>query len=188
MTEEKFTRKIFSFPLFLKDSFFLLYKTPQIFLLLKSKKISRAFMEKIMSIVSSVNACTYCKWFHARQAIACGISKEEVKHLFSLQFQADASDYELTALLYAQHFAETNRSPNKEMTDQLFEFYGKKTAKQILLIIRMIFFGNLYGNTLDAFLSRLKGIKAEGSNIVFEFFFFLINSPIILPILVFSKK
>jgi len=108
--------------------------------------------------------------------------------MLNLQFKADASDFELFGLLYAQHYAETDRNPDKDMTAKLFEFYDNKTANHIFLIIRMIFFGNLSGNTFDAFLSRLKGNKAKNSNVVFEFFFFLINAPILLPMLPFTKR
>lgn len=36
--------------------------------------------------------------------------------MMELQFHADAKEYELMALLYIQHFAETNRQPDLEMT------------------------------------------------------------------------
>ena len=108
--------------------------------------------------------------------------------MLNLQFHSDASDFEMLALLYAQHYAETNRNPDKEMTEKLMNFYGEKTAKHIILIIRMIFFGNLSGNTFDAFLSRFKGKKAPKSNIIFEFFFFILNIPFLLPLMPVVKK
>jgi len=52
----------------------------------------------------------------------------------------------------------------------------------------MIFFGNLSGNTFDAFLSRLKGKKAINSNVIFEALFFIINAPFMLPLLPATKK
>ena len=167
---------------------FLLGKTPQIIAALRNMEIGKSFMEKIMTIVTAVNGCTYCTWFHAKQAVSTGISEEEVKNMLNLQFKADASDYEIIGLLYAQHYAETNRNPDKEMTDKLFTFYGEKTANHIILFIRMIYFGNLDGNTFDAFLSRLKGNKAENSNVIFEFFFFIIHAPIMLPLIPATKK
>lgn len=185
---QKFDRKIFTFGLFHKDMSYLLYKFPSIVDALKSKKISKAFMEKIMIVVTAVNGCSYCTWFHAKQAVSCGISEEEVKNMLKLQFEADANDFEIMGLLYAQHYAETNRKPDKEMTEKLFEYYGDKTAKHIIIIIRMIFFGNLHGNTFDAFLSRLKGNKAQNSNVIFETVFFLLNAPILLPLIPFTKK
>ncbi len=74
------------------------------------------------------------------------------------------------------------------MKEKLFEFYGVKTASHIILIIRMIFFGNLSGNTFDAFISRLQGNKAPNSNIIFEFIFFIINAPILLPVIPFTRN
>ena len=49
------------------------------------------------------------------------------------------------------------------------------TAKHIIQFIRIIFFGNLLGNTWDAVLSRFKGKPAENSCLVFELFFFLLT-------------
>ncbi len=188
MSKQKFTKKIFTAGLFFNDLGFLIKNFPKIIATLKNKKISKMFFEKIMTVTSAVNGCVYCQWFHAKKAVSTGISKGEIKNLLNLQFQTDASDFELNALLYAQHYAETNRKPDTEMTDKLFAFYDQKTANNIIIIIRMIFFGNLYGNTFDAFLSRFKGIKAEKSNIIFEFIFFLINIPFMLPLMPFVKK
>lgn len=154
----------------------------------RNKTIGKVFSEKIMNVVTAVNGCVYCAWFHAKLAASSGISQEEIKHMMQLQFQTDASDHELPALLYAQHYAETNRKPDAEMTQKFKQFYGEKTARHILMYIRMIFFGNLYGNTFDAFLSRFKGLRPERGNIVFEFLFFIVNAPFLLPILPFVKK
>ena len=183
-----FDRKIFTFPLLITDTAYLLYKFPVIVSALRNKQISKAFMEKIMTVVTAVNGCSYCTWFHAKQAVSTGISEEEVKNMLNLQFNADASDFEMLGLLYAQHYAETNRKPDFEMTEKLFQYYGQRTAKHIMIIIRMIFFGNLQGNTFDAFLSRLKGNKAQNSNVIFESIFFIINAPLMLPLLPFTKK
>ena len=185
---KNFDRKIYTFKLLLTDLGFLFTNTPKIIGAMRNKKIGKPLMEKIMTVVTAVNGCVYCAWFHARQAASCGISDDEVKNMLDLQFQTDATDYEITALLFAQHYAETNRKPEKEMTEKLYKFYGNKTAFHITLMIRMIFFGNLAGNTFDAFLSRIKGEKAESSNVVFEFVFFILNLPFMLPLMPFVKK
>jgi AhpD family alkylhydroperoxidase len=183
-----FTKKIFTPSLFFNDLFFLFSRLPLIIRARNNKNISKAFSEKIMNVVTAVNGCVYCAWFHAKLAVSSGISREEVKNLMQLQFQTDATDYELPALLFAQHYAETNRRPEPDMLTKIESFYGQKNASHILLYIRLIFFGNLYGNTFDAFLSRFKGRKPEKGNLVFEFLFFLINAPILLPIIPFVKK
>jgi len=186
--KQKFKRRIFTAGTLSRDMGFLFSKMPQMIGLARNEKISRAFLEKIMTVVTAVNGCVYCAWFHAKQAVASGISDDEVKNMLNLQFHADASDSELIALLYAQHYAETNRDPDKEMTDKLFDYYGVTTANHIILIIRMIFFGNLLGNTFDAFLSRLQGNPAENSNVIFETIFFILAAPFLLPAIPLSKK
>ena len=185
---QKFNRNIYTTGLLFRDLGFLIINFLKIIAAMRNKKIGKVFMEKIMTVVTAVNGCRYCEWFHAKKAAAAGISNKEVKNMLQLQFQTDASDFEIPGLLYAQHYAETKRKPEKEMTDKLVEFYGEKTAYHIYLMIRIIFFGNLSGNTFDAFLSRLKGNRAENSNVIFELFFFIINLPFLLPILPFVKK
>ena len=177
-----FSRRIFSPTLFFSDLRFLFGHMLEIQAAMRNTQIDVKFREKIMMIVTAVNGCTYCTWFHAKVAVSSGMNSEEIKNMLDLQFRTDASDFELQGLLYAQHYAETNRHPEKEMTDRLYAYYGETTASHIRLIIRMIFFGNLYGNTFDAFLSRFQGKKPGKGNILFEIFFFLVNAPIFLPL------
>jgi AhpD family alkylhydroperoxidase len=186
--KQKFDRKIFTAGIFIKDIGFVMYKLPQIIGALRNTKISKAFVEKVMTVTTAVNGCTYCAWFHAKQAVSAGISKEEVKNMLNLQFQADASEFEIMGLLYAQHYAESDRNPDNEITAKLFNYYGDKTAKHIILFIRIIFFGNLLGNTWDAILSRLKGNPAENSNIIFEFIFFLLTFWLMIPSIIVTKE
>lgn len=140
-----------------------------------------------MMVTTAVNGCVYCEWFHAKQAVESGISEEEVRNILSLQFHANATEFETMALLYAQHFAETDRNPDAAMTNKLFDYYGEKTANHIILVIRMIYFGNLYGNTWDAVISRFKGVSVPNSNIIFEFFYFLVNAPLMFPAMLLMK-
>ncbi len=186
--KKSYDRNIFTIKMLGMDLKFLLSAWSKIIGINRNKKINKAFTEKIMTIVTAVNGCTYCTWFHAKQAVSSGISKEEVRRMLQLQFHADATDFEIPALLYAQHYAETDRNPDKEMTFKLFEYYGDKTANHIIIIIRIIFFGNLTGNTFDAFISRLNGIPAKNSNKIFEFIFFIVTAPLLLPLIPFTKK
>jgi AhpD family alkylhydroperoxidase len=154
----------------------------------KNKNIGRSFAEKIMLVITAVNDCRYCSWFHAKQAAMSGISNDEIKKMLNLQFHAESSDYEIPALLFAQNYAETDRNPDKELLDRLINFYGEHTAADIILYIRAIYIGNLTGNTFDAFLARFKGQKAENSNILFELILFLICFPVLLPLSFIIKK
>jgi AhpD family alkylhydroperoxidase len=155
---------------------------------MRSKEVSRKFGEKIMLVTSAVNGCVYCEWFHAKLAVDSGVSKGEIKQILDLQFQTDASEFELPALLYAQHYAETDKSPDTKMERQLVDFYGEENAAHIKTYIEMIFFGNLLGNTFDAFLSRLKGKPAQNSNVFFEMVFFICWAPFLAPMMPFIHK
>lgn len=179
--KQDFERRIFTRETFITDSGFLFSHMPEIARMMRSKRISRAFLEKIMTVVTAINGCKYCSWFHAKLAVESGMTPQEVQNLLNLEFETDASEYELMALLYAQHYAETNRNPDPEMTERLFAYYGDRTAKDIVLIIRMIFWGNLLGNTWDAVISRLRGNPAEDSSAGFELLFFLLTFPFMFP-------
>jgi len=184
----KFSRKIFSPSLFFSDLAYLITRVFHMISAMRDRQIDRRFMEKIMSVVTAVNGCVYCTWFHAKQAASAGLSDDEIKNMMKLQFESDATDHELIGLLYAQHYAETDRKPEHEMRAQLESFYGARTAGHIELLIRMIYFGNLYGNTFDAFLARLRGSKVQGGNFIFELIFFVLNLPFMVPLLPFVKR
>ncbi len=188
MKNNTFHKKVYSFRLFFKDIFFLMSNIGKLHKLSKNKYISNSFREKIMTVVSSINGCTYCKWFHAKQSVKSGISSSEVKKLLNLQFDTAVDDFELTGILFSQHYAETDRKPEQFMLKKLNDEYGKQNAEAIILNIRLVFLGNLYGNTLDAFVSRLKGKKAENSSFIFEALFFLFNSPFYIFLKIVTQK
>ncbi|MCF6240174.1 MAG: carboxymuconolactone decarboxylase family protein [Bacteroidales bacterium] len=178
-----FNRKIYTLNTLLKDVKDLLSNAKSFVYAKKNNLVSKSFREKIMLVTTAVNGCVYCAWYHAILSVKSGINREEINKLLKLQFNTDADDYETIALLYAQHYAETSRKPEKEMTEKLYSFYGNEIAQAIILYIKAIYFGNLSGNTFDAFLYRLKGIKAPNSNVLFEFVFFILSAPILLPTL-----
>ena len=183
-----FNRKIYTFSLLMADLAWLVKHVKHFSRAKKAKRVSNSFREKIMLVTTAVNGCVYCAWYHAKLSIKIGVDREEVKNLLNLQFNANSTDFETIGLLFAQHYAETDRNPDKEMIDKLYDFYGEETARDIILFIRAIYFGNLSGNTFDAFLSRRKGLKAKNSNALFEFVFFLFSAPILWPTLPYVKK
>lgn len=186
--KQEFQKRIFTAGTFFKDLGYLFFRIPQVVAALLNKEISKAFQEKIMTVVTAINGCTYCTWFHAKKAVDSGISEDELKNLLNLQFHADATDFEMAALLYAQHYAETDRNPTAAMTEKLYSYYGEKTARHIILFIRMIYFGNLMGNTWDAVISRFKGNPAKNSSVLFEMVFFLLSFLFMVPAMIATKE
>lgn len=183
-----FPRRIYTFSYLINDIGFLIKNIPFIIKSSRQKLVSKQLMERIMLVVTAVNGCVYCEWFHAKMAKRSGISNSEIHNLLNSQFKVSSNEEEIQALLYAQHYAETNRNPEKQMRNQFVEQYGIDKSRAIELNIRTIWFGNLSGNTFDAYGSRRKGQKAENSNVVFEFFFYIFSYPILAPLLPILKR
>lgn len=181
-----FAKRIFTARLFLAQLGFLIWNSPQIMRVFTNKE-QKQLIEKALLVTDATNECVYCSWLDAKLAIQSGMDEEEIQNMMRLQFQTEASEYELYTLLFAQHFAETRENPDPAMTDKLFAYYGEKTAKDIILAIRAVTFGNLYFNTWEAIISRCKGKPAPNSSVIFEMVYFLLNFIIILPFIILRK-
>ncbi len=120
-------------------------------------RVSRAFAEKIMMAVTAVNGCRYCAHFHTGLALREGVPPDEIEKILAAEL-GDFGEEEAVALAFAQHWAETAGQPDPEAERHFREYYGPQVSADILNWMRMINFGNLSGNTLDAVLWRL-GIR-----------------------------
>ena len=118
------------------------------------RNLDPAFRERLFLAVTQVNGCRYCSYYHAKQALLSGVTDDEVQRLGNGLLDGCPQD-ELTALYYAQHWAETDACPDEEARARLLETYGDETTSKIDLALRMIRVGNLTGNLLDYILFRL---------------------------------
>ena len=107
-----------------------------------------------MLAVTAVNGCRYCSYLHAKLALKEGISQEEISQLLSRDLDG-CPEEEAPAVIYAQHWAESNAHPDPEATRKLQEIYGLEKAAAIHLMLRMIRLGNLLGNSWDYLLYRI---------------------------------
>lgn len=130
-------------------------------------RISQAFAEKIMLTVTRVNGCRYCYYGHSRAALAVGVSEVELQQLLQGEI-GNFPKQEAVALAFAQHYAESCCQPDPAAWQRLVDYYSSDTARDVLVYLRMITFGNLFGNTFDALLSRLVGKPAPGSRLLDE--------------------
>jgi AhpD family alkylhydroperoxidase len=133
----------------------------------RSKRIDHSFAEKIMLAVTQVNGCRYCHYGHTKTALRAGVSPKEIARI-SAGDLGDFPEDEAIALFFGQHYAETGGNPDAEAFERLENFYGEKRSRDILVYIRMIMFGNLMGNTFDAFLSRLRGNPSLDGSLISE--------------------
>ncbi len=116
--------------------------------------VSPQFRERLMMAVTAVNQCRYCSYFHARESLRVGLPPQEVRELLEGSL-SHAPEEELPALLYAQHWAESNGAPDASARQQLQQTYGPERAEAIETVLRLIRTGNLLGNTADWLLYNL---------------------------------
>jgi hypothetical protein len=107
-----------------------------------------------------VNDCRYCTYYHTKIALENGCSDDEIKKILDGNITC-ADQEQLPALAFAQHFAESQEQPSREALKQLVKLYGSKKANQIIQACRMITIGNLFGNTIDAYIHRYHGFPPE---------------------------
>ncbi|WP_195715203.1 OsmC family protein [Ancylomarina sp. 16SWW S1-10-2] len=128
----------------------------------KNGNVSKAFSEKIMLAVTQVNGCRYCNYVHTKNAIDAGASEDEINMMLNGELGEGGKD-ESVALLFAQHYADTDGNPDKETYENFVNHYGEHKAVDIMAMIRIIMAANIHGISLDAMLSRFKGEKMKDS-------------------------
>lgn len=113
------------------------------------------FRERLMLVVTQVNGCRYCEYGHLWAARQAGVPQEQLDALISGLIPDSAPPEEITALLYARHWAERNTHPNLAVVAEFESTYGAERAAAIHLLLRMIRVGNLLGNLGDYLLYRI---------------------------------
>ena len=179
MLRKYFKKHSYTLKEFFNDVLFLFQNFNRIFEALKTKRINKQFREKILLAVTAVNKCKYCSFGHSLIALKTGCTREEISRIMKKDF-SNSKPNEIIALTYAQHYAETKRNPDPDATKKFLSYYGVKKARDILLFIHMMEMGNLLGNTIDAFKSRMKGIPPKDGSIFLELFLFILSYPFLL--------
>lgn len=116
--------------------------------------IDPAFRERLMLAVAEVNGCRYCAYVHAKAALTAGLSEADITALAEGSMQGCPPEH-VPALLYAQHWAETDGKPDLETRRRVVDTYGDAATEAIELALEMIRVGNLLGNSLDYVLYRI---------------------------------
>jgi AhpD family alkylhydroperoxidase len=130
-----------------------------------------------MLAVTAVNGCKMCFFGHTTMALKSGVSEEEIHELMDSSFE-NSPPNEVLALTFAQHYAETGGNPSSEAFQKLVSHYGYPKACDILVYIQMISFGNLMGNTIEAFEARQQGLVVENGSPLLEGFFAFFAKPV----------
>lgn len=130
----------------------------------KDASLDKKFVKRIMLAVTHVNGCALCSWYHTREALKIGMPQDEISRLLDGELQ-DAPNNEASALIFAQHYAETLGAVDSDAWRHIVAVYGVQKALGIRAAIHMIMAGNAQGNIWGAFASRLKGKPQAGSNL-----------------------
>ena len=93
--------------------------------------------ERLMVAAAAVYGCRFCSWLHAREALRIGVDREELTALVGGVIEGCPEEYSI-AVLYAQHWAESNAHPDSEAVHRLEEFYGKESANLVNVVLRPI--------------------------------------------------
>ena len=151
----------------------------------KKNLLSKEFQKRIMLVVTEVNGCQLCSYWHTKEALKSGMPAEEIKNILSGSIE-NVPKEESVALFFAQHYAESVANPDTKAWQRVMDIYGEEKAKAILAFIRVILMGNVYGIAVSALLNRIIGKPVKKSRfldelgIVFGVIFFI-------PILFFKR-
>jgi AhpD family alkylhydroperoxidase len=121
---------------------------------MRGDSLDPAFRERLMLAVTAVNGCRYCSYYHAQQALVVGISPEEADAM-TAGVMDNCPPEQLPAVLYAQHWAESDARPDPTARQRIVQVYGAETIEAIELALHTIRIGNMAGNTFDYVLNRL---------------------------------
>lgn len=166
--------------------------TPVLLAAMVRPSTSAALREKVVLGVTAINDCGYCKWGHTHWAMANGVPLEEVNQILGLQVDAleAKNPAEAAAILFAQHYAERLDQLDPDSLENLRRFYSDAQAAEILAYVRAITLGSLTGNTVDAFLDRVRGRgrgDSRGLIVVFEGVVTLVVAPVVLVLALLAK-
>jgi AhpD family alkylhydroperoxidase len=120
----------------------------------RSGLLNKHFAERLMLAVTQINRCAMCSYAHTKIALDAGMTREEISALLSGDLSG-AQPEEMTAILFAQHYAERRGKPDPETWQTVLAQYGAEMGAAILGTIRVITMGNAYGIPSGSLLARL---------------------------------
>jgi len=151
----EFRRRIYPGPsAFLTDLRALLARRGALRAAMRGEQLDPAFRERLMLVVTGVNRCRYCSYVHAREALAAGVPPEETEALAAGAL-VGSPPHQAPALLYAQHWAEADGQPDRQVRERVLQRYGEERLEGIETVLRMMRMANLLGNTADYLLYRV---------------------------------
>ncbi len=116
--------------------------------------VDPAFRERLMLTVTQVNGCRYCAYAHARMGLSAGMTDDDIQALMAGEMEGVPRE-QVVAVLYAQHWAETDGQPDPEARRGVVERYGAEKTEAMEIYMRRMRVGNLVGNSWDVVMSKV---------------------------------
>jgi AhpD family alkylhydroperoxidase len=138
---------------FFPDLLFVLRNSPRLTRVYRGG-LTPALRERLMVAAAAVYGCRFCSWLHTRGALRIGVDKEELVRLTGGIIEGCPEEYSI-AVLYAQHWADSNAHPSPEAVHRLEETYGIEKAKMVNVVLRPIRLILFMEDLWDSFLSRI---------------------------------
>ena len=130
-------------------------------------KVDPKFLERLMLAVTEVNGCEVCSYAHTQMALKNGFTTEEIES-FLQGSDAYVVPEEATAILFAQHYADSKGKPDRETYEKLIREYGEGKSRIILSAIQVMMLGNIIGIPVSALRSRFRGKPYPNSSVFYE--------------------
>ncbi|MEG1447582.1 MAG: carboxymuconolactone decarboxylase family protein [Ruthenibacterium sp.] len=124
----------------------------------KSGLLSDEAAERLMLAVTQVNGCAMCSYAHAQAALEAGMSADAIQAMLAGEMD-DVPATELSAVLFAQHYADSRGRPSKSAWAELEKNIGATKSLAVLSAIQVIMAGNTYGIPLGSFKARFHADK-----------------------------
>lgn len=116
----------------------------------RAGRVSDQLAEKIMLATTAVNECRYCTRFHTVRARQVDVDSEVIDAILRRDVGVVEAE-ERPALVFAERYAEAAAAPDESAVEALEAAYGPEMAGDVQAYVRAIYFGNLLGNSVDAF-------------------------------------
>ncbi|MCE5342332.1 MAG: carboxymuconolactone decarboxylase family protein [Eubacteriales bacterium] len=157
----------------LGESYWIIYHAmrsmPAIARARKRGLLDKHFSERLVLAVTEVNHCAMCSYAHTKIALRAGMEQAEISAMLSGDLSGVMPE-ELTAILFAQHYADCRNKPDREAWQTVLAQYGPEKSDALLGVIRMITMGNAYGIPSGSLLARVSRRRApdERSSLGYE--------------------
>jgi AhpD family alkylhydroperoxidase len=183
-----FRKRTFSLPLYARGLAAVMTASPVLVRALIWPRISPALREQVMLAVTSVNDCRYCDWGHTTLALRSGVDLDALRQTLDSGSLSAGSTPGEVAVLYAQQVASQQGDADPGAERALAAAWSPAEQAEIKAYITAIAFGNLVGNSADAWLARLHGVPVEGGHPAGEAIAALTGFPALLSAWVWSRR